>query len=114
MAYSAEAFNAGNQPGRGSRAGACAPGTHGRWVPANHPDAMPDASSMPTPGTRVQAEDGAAGGAGVGASAGEAGPSGPALAGLSRASSMSSGSASGVQQMPAPDASNPMLGQRIY
>lgn len=125
VAYSSDAFNAANQPGRGSAVGDFVPGKNGGWVPKNHPDAMPDASAGGIPaggaGSPTRVDGGpdyaadAGGGGSVGASPGEAGPSGPAISGLGRASAMSSGSsASGVQEMAPPSASNPQLGQRIY
>lgn len=120
MAYSAEAFNAAGQPGKGSAVGDFVPGKRGGWVPANHPDAATDSpgsgGGAGTPGTtRVQGDPlQAAGGATVGASLGEAGPSGPAMAGLGRAASGNSGSAVGVREMAPQGAGNPQLGQRIY
>lgn len=123
MAYSAEAFNAANQPGRGSNVGDFVPGKHGGWVPANHPDAATDS---PLPGlggdtpTRVEGDPGglpAAGDGGnvVGTNMGEAGPTMQmAFDGLKAAAGGGGGMGGGVEQVSAPSSGNPMLGQRIY
>lgn len=44
-----EAWRAAGSPGAGSNAGAFVPGRYGGWVPANHPDAMPNGPTGPIP-----------------------------------------------------------------